>query len=341
MKKPLTNSSYQKFLSDIEAICLEGKRALGQMYWKIGRRIVVQEQKGEEKAPYGKQLIICLSKDLTEKFGKGFSETNLEYMRRFYLENRISQPAGKLPMSLQIEALSIKDPKRRKFLLEKAMRKNLTRDQFRQLLHNEKISTEPELTNTTAQKEPVKLSVTRSHLYTYQILEPSYIHPEEEFCVVDLGFNFTIKAKIGESLKQGDIIESTKTKDKYSFKKSDAKSKELYTYKALVERVVDADTFWLNIDLGFNSWYREKVRLRGIDAPELSTKEGQEAKKFVESKLKEVDFVVIKTYNEPDKYERYLADIFYQVQETDPQKVLEEGIFLNQQLLSVKLAVQV
>ena len=77
--------------------------------------------------------------------------------------------------------------------------------------------------------------------------------------------------------------------------------------------------------------------MRGIDAPELPTKEGVEAKKFVEAKLKETEFVIVKTYK-ADKYDRYLADIFYQAKEKEAQVVLAQGTFLNQELLDLGLA---
>ncbi len=60
-------------------------------YWEIGRRIVEVEQKGEARAEYGKELLKKLSKDLTDKFGRGFSERNLEQMRLFYSTWQISQ----------------------------------------------------------------------------------------------------------------------------------------------------------------------------------------------------------------------------------------------------------
>jgi predicted nuclease of restriction endonuclease-like (RecB) superfamily len=54
-------------------------------YWEIGREIIEFEQKGRTRAEYGEELIKRLSKDMTEKFGKGFSDRNLEQMRKFYL----------------------------------------------------------------------------------------------------------------------------------------------------------------------------------------------------------------------------------------------------------------
>jgi predicted nuclease of restriction endonuclease-like (RecB) superfamily len=70
--------------------------------FEIGRRIVEHEQKGEKRAEYGAELLKDLSAQLTEEFGKGFSERNLQLMRLFFIEfsPRIQQtPSVKLPMT--------------------------------------------------------------------------------------------------------------------------------------------------------------------------------------------------------------------------------------------------
>ena len=59
--------------------------AMVQAYWEIGRVIVEEEQRGSERAKYGKALIKELSQRLTRDYGKGFTESNLKYMRQFYL----------------------------------------------------------------------------------------------------------------------------------------------------------------------------------------------------------------------------------------------------------------
>ncbi len=56
-----------------------------ETYWEIGKRIVEEEQGGEKRAKYGKELLKNLSFELTKEFGKGFSVDNLEKMRKFYL----------------------------------------------------------------------------------------------------------------------------------------------------------------------------------------------------------------------------------------------------------------
>jgi len=52
-------------------------------YFEIGRMIVEEEQKGKERAEYGKSLLKELSKVLSKEFGKGFSVTNLQQMKKF------------------------------------------------------------------------------------------------------------------------------------------------------------------------------------------------------------------------------------------------------------------
>ena len=59
--------------------------AMVEAYWKIGRRIVEEEQSGRERAEYGKEIIKNLSKELTEEFGKGFGERNIRNIRQFYI----------------------------------------------------------------------------------------------------------------------------------------------------------------------------------------------------------------------------------------------------------------
>lgn len=54
-------------------------------YWHIGKSIVEKEQKGQARADYGKQLIKGLSQRLQSDFGKGYSKSNIAYMRQFYL----------------------------------------------------------------------------------------------------------------------------------------------------------------------------------------------------------------------------------------------------------------
>lgn len=59
--------------------------AMVYTYYEIGRRIVEQEQKGLNRAEYGKEVLKQLSAALTKEFGKGYSQDNLKLFRRFYV----------------------------------------------------------------------------------------------------------------------------------------------------------------------------------------------------------------------------------------------------------------
>lgn len=81
------------FLAEVKHLVEQGRqqayasvsRLMIETYWKIGERIVLQEQKGANRAEYGTQLISQLSEELTQAYGKGFSKRNLQYFRSFYL----------------------------------------------------------------------------------------------------------------------------------------------------------------------------------------------------------------------------------------------------------------
>ena len=78
-----------------------------QTYWRTGEYIVEYEQNGADKAKYGTSLIRCLARDLTLRPGNGFSRSNLQYMRKFYLVSQKSQTSGFLTWSHYLEILRI------------------------------------------------------------------------------------------------------------------------------------------------------------------------------------------------------------------------------------------
>lgn len=85
-------------------------------YWNIGRIIVEYEQQNQIRADYGKQTLRELSKELTREFGKGFSRSNLQNMRAFYLAYEKCQTvSGKLSWSHYCELLSITNENKRSF----------------------------------------------------------------------------------------------------------------------------------------------------------------------------------------------------------------------------------
>lgn len=85
---PDNSNLFDRVVSILERARTDSVRAVNNnmviAYWMIGREIVLEIQGGKERAEYGKQLIEQLSKQLTQKYGRGFSTTNLRYFRTFY-----------------------------------------------------------------------------------------------------------------------------------------------------------------------------------------------------------------------------------------------------------------
>jgi endonuclease YncB( thermonuclease family) len=329
-KQSLAVKSYSTLLSQLKKVFIEGLQRIEEekvrTYWRTGELISNYLLENKERADYGENLLSRLSGDLT------IDRSTLQRSVQFYRTYPIFGARHKLTWMHYRKLITIEDKTKRELFEERAVKKEWSSQELFEAIRLDRLELEEPEEKPAA--SDYKLPVTRSRIFAYRILEPSYINATEETVVVDVGFyiNAQVALKGIARPKDGQIVESLKSGSSYTFKTSDAKPRELYTYKALVERVVDGDTLWVNIDCGFDIWIRQKLRLRGIDCPELSTEKGQEAKKFVEAELKELKFIVIKTHSS-DKYDRYLADIFYLGDVTDPQDVLAEGTFLNQELL--------
>lgn len=97
-----------------------------ETYWKIGQRIVEEEQGGATRAEYGTKLIENLSRYLTDTFGKGFSEANLQNMRNFYLvyPEFPRQCLGNLSWSNIARIIRIDNPDERNYYLNEAASQN-------------------------------------------------------------------------------------------------------------------------------------------------------------------------------------------------------------------------
>jgi predicted nuclease of restriction endonuclease-like (RecB) superfamily len=124
---------YRKLLTDIGSSIERAKQnaavavnhELVRVNWEIGKHIVVFEQRGNEKAEYGSELLNKLSHDLKIKFGRGFSRRNVLDMRRFYLEYPIWQSlTAKLSWTHLVSLLSIDNIAARNFYIEQSISEN-------------------------------------------------------------------------------------------------------------------------------------------------------------------------------------------------------------------------
>ena len=116
----LLHKARQNIISNINS-------TMTKTYFLIGKRIVEEEQDGNKRAEYGKNLIKILSEKLTKEFGKGFSQRNLEQMRTFYVRYSIPQTLSaefKLSWSHYLILMRIEDINARNFYEIEAIENN-------------------------------------------------------------------------------------------------------------------------------------------------------------------------------------------------------------------------
>ena len=120
----IISSQSEVFISEVRKIIEEARnnavRSVDfcrvQMYWNIGRRIVEEEQLGNERAEYGAYLIKNLAKDLEPEYGTGFSVRQLERARQFYrLYPIASAVRTQLNWSQYKQLIAIEDPDKREY----------------------------------------------------------------------------------------------------------------------------------------------------------------------------------------------------------------------------------
>jgi predicted nuclease of restriction endonuclease-like (RecB) superfamily len=143
--------------------------AMIEAYWKIGQKIVLQEQNGNEKANYGEAVLKELSKNLSAEFGKGFSYANLRNFRQFYLtypdEQICYTVCSKLSWSHNRLIMRIDNLKTRQFYLKEAcqenwsvrtLERNIKTFYYNRLLSSKVISSEDTVGNNIDIKDFIK-----------------------------------------------------------------------------------------------------------------------------------------------------------------------------------------
>lgn len=135
MKDLTINTNYQKLIQQIgetyqsakDKIISAVNTEMLHAYWKIGKDIVEFEQGGKLKAEYGVQLLENLAKDLSLRHGKGFSRSNLNYMRLLYSKYPICETLShKLSWSHYYELLKVEDDLAREFYEKQAIAEDWT-----------------------------------------------------------------------------------------------------------------------------------------------------------------------------------------------------------------------
>jgi predicted nuclease of restriction endonuclease-like (RecB) superfamily len=159
-----SNHQYTELISSISNLLQDAKKRIAssvnveivKAYWHIGKYIVEFEQNGFDKALYGSKLLTNLSKDLSVSLGKGFSRSNLNYMRAFYVAYRNCETLShKLTWSHFVELLKIDDPKARSFYEKQSDYENWS---VRELKRNKNSGLYHRLAVSKDKEEVLKLS---------------------------------------------------------------------------------------------------------------------------------------------------------------------------------------
>lgn len=112
-------------ISSRRKVAYEVNNTMLMAYWNVGRIIVENEQNGNIKAEYGKQIIKELSRELRKTLGSGFSVSSLFNMRRFYITYpKFQTVSGKLSWSHYCELLSIENEEERSFYENECVNSN-------------------------------------------------------------------------------------------------------------------------------------------------------------------------------------------------------------------------
>lgn len=346
MPKSLTPSTYRTLVSNISKELTELdafiRRRTAEGYWRIGKYIHDHLLDEKARAAYGESIYPLLARDVDR------DASTLQRIVQFYRDYPIAAPARQLTWGHYRSLITVKDKAERKKLEKEIIRKKWNTKDLRAYLARKRRVT------IDIDAPVVQLKFTRGRLNTYQIVKANRPLAKISPLVFDLGFRLQYLVPGNGRVKEGDFVEAVLRGGSLAgARKVEVSKDELFTYQAQVDKIIDGDTLIVSFDFNSDVSISQKLRLRGIDCPEMDTEEGRKAKRFVEARLKDCDFIIVKTYKDrSDKFDRYLADIFYvaagdaprdpkgRVGVTTPAFVASEGKYLNQELLDERLAVK-
>ena len=352
LPKEISSEDYAKILLEIQTHIKQAQEEIVQtvtrekivMAWQIGKVIDGHLSKNSQPE-YGKNLIKKLEQDVS------ITKTVLYKMRNFYKSYpTLPKDDARLNWSHYRVLAGIKKVEERKYLEDLTRQNGWDSDQLQQ-----EASKMKEVQSNIAQiraKSAAKLVVAitkklmplRGKLFSYSVIQLEISKKN----YIDCGFKIfreleeVLPAEVKKELEKGGlIVDVTKKNKNYSLNKSKLATRKINVYKAYLARVVDGDTIHVILDLGFKIFHEEILRLKGINAAEIATDAGKKSARALQKILKDLPFLIVKTTG-VDVYGRYVADVFLSEagQENDPQKVADEGVYLNQMLLDRGLAVR-
>lgn len=313
--------TYADLRREVDRVLLRGRRAVDvarlRTYHETGRLIHEHLRRNEDRADYGAKVVGRLANE-TE-----VSTRVLYQCIQFYRCFPNVQTSAQLGWSHYQLLCQVIEPAERKTLAAQAVKRGWTVTE---------LQTRVRALNSALDAGEVG-ETPRAALPATKLLTPKLgmvgryrVIARDDGLAVDVGFKLYRPLTPGEArgLKAGAIVEVGESGAGVE-PAPEAKSADLFTYRVKIGRVIDGDTLLVTILLP-QCEMDEKLRLRGLDCPELDTPAGKAAKRYVETLLVETAEVVITT-SKVDKYDRYLADVHLRQRSG-------ETIFLNNALLA-------
>jgi endonuclease YncB( thermonuclease family) len=308
--------TYSQLRRAVLAVVCKNRREIDRAwlltYHETGRLIHVHLLLNKERADYGAKVFARLAADT------GTSSRSLHEFVQFYRYFPIVRAPAQLTWNHYRVLCQVADPTRRNELLTETVKRGWNSPQLEQQVRA-LAGPPPEAADTAKDVTPPRpLVPKRGTVGVCRVVAT------DDGLAVDLGFTVYVDLPPDTRLKEGAFVRAGA--DGAFAAASGATQADLYTYQAKILRVVDGDTLWVKIYVEPGRWVKEKLRLRGLDCPEMKTPEGKTAKRFVDGIVAHAKAVTVATFK-PDKYDRYLADVFLDGEGCEPT-------FLNNELLA-------
>jgi endonuclease YncB( thermonuclease family) len=294
--------TYAALRRAVEAVVFKGRQEIEhawvRTYHEAGRLINEHILSHQRRAAYGTQVFDRLAQDT------GISKRTLHECAQFHRCFPIVRLTAQLTRTHYITLCQISDPELRQQLLRQTVKHNWTVAELVERVRPLNAA----IAEASVADEPAK-PATPPRLLTPKRGTPGVckVLAVGDTAVVDLGFASYLDLAASGSFAAGDFIQLDRAGRMSTA--PDATKADLFTYRTEVLRVVDGDTLWVKVYLEPGRWVKQKLRLRDLDCPELVTPEGKAAKRFVDALVAATTAVTICT-TKPDKYDRYLADVF-------------------------------
>lgn len=304
-----TPRTYVQLRDAVIAVAVKGRQAVElaklRTYHETGRLINEHILLFRDRADYGAKVYTKLEADT------GIVERTLRQCAQFQRCYPIWSARSKLGWSHYRLLISVADPAKRKAFEAEAIKRDWNSEDLETRVRSHNAIALASDDPDPVDEKPVELLKPRRGV-------AGLLRVVERFdgLALDLGFkNYAAittatKARLTagrfDGLTAGDIV---RWDADGVFKIPDATPAHLFTYSATVRKIVDGDTLDIAIALAPGFTRDLRLRLRGLDCPELETAAGRAAKAFVETLLAPGDEVTLCT-TKPDKYDRYLADVY-------------------------------